>query len=342
MRSGPLIALVLSAACHGQVTPAAPAHPPPSAPADPAPRVDSLKLLAPRDRPVVSQRAVRCLRLPDGTIADTAPYYQMLSAIRADAHKASRGVDRRAGPFVERITTETWWEMDDNGPAALGWGLRLPRFKDPAVRRSGRSGPDALEWPAGGVYQPRIPVCFIDAENPDPVTRSRAVPGIAEVSARLDGGIVEVILRHPDEPMDRTVLVKVPDESVASRGYLSGKFILWPDPSIPNPRAGGTPFPDRAAYWQECGPRRYTLAPETILSLRGTAGAVGLANAECVHRYIPASAMTVSASELAGALLNDETRLYDWSLQIKGGKGVWTQKRLVVSPAVRPAEAPPP
>jgi hypothetical protein len=335
MRTLVLTLFILAAPCTAQQP-----EPPPAAPAPAAPSADLLKQLSPRDRALVTQRAVRCLRLPDGTIADTTTYYQLLDAIRKDAHRAGRGVDKRTGPFVEHITTETWWALDDHGPAALGWGLHLPRFKVAAVRRSGRSGPDALEWPAGALYQPRIPVCFIDAENPDPVTQSRSPAGIAEVTANLEDGIVEVMLRHPDEPMDRTVLVKLPDPAVASRGYLGGRFILWPDPTIASPRAGAALPENRAeTYWKECGPKRFTLAPETITQLRGTAGAVGLAMGDTVYRYIPASALAVTPSELAAAMLNDDVRLYDWSLQLKGDKGVWTQKRVTIS-APAPSAAP--
>jgi hypothetical protein len=289
---------------------------------------------------MVSQRSVRCLRLPDGTIADTTPYYQLTDAIRKDAHRASRGVDRRAGPFIEHVVTESWWELDPRGPAALGWGLHLPREKNPAVRRSGRSGPDALEWAAGDLYRPRVSVCYIDAENPDPITWSRSPGGVAEVGSVFVGGIVEVTLHHPDEPMDRAVFVKIPDPAVASRGYLSGRFILWPDPTITAPRRGtaSSDAPDAAGYWEECGPKRYALSAGAIADLRTTAGAMRLVGPDRVYRYIPASAMAVTPSELAEAMLDDDLKLYDWTLRIQDGKGVWTQKRVTISPAT-PAAA---
>lgn len=210
----------------------------PPAPAQEAPKpADILKALTPRERVLVVNRAKRCLKLPDGSIADITPYYQIHDAV-ADCARRITPTKPSSGLSSRVQTGPPFWEWaSEREPAVRAWGLQLedPRG-DASISRTGAGdGPGTMSLPRKWAGEPAY---YIDADKPDPLTRYRKIAGVAVVGSEFAGGIVEVDLRSPGYRPTR-LHVLLPNKNVVRKGALTGKFVLWPDQDAKHPRGAG-------------------------------------------------------------------------------------------------------
>ncbi len=341
-----IISLFLATLCAAQPSTQAP------------PQDIDLKSLSPRDRQLIIQRAKRCLRLPDGSIADTSPYYQLHDDIANDVRKLRATVERTSGPMVEKVPVgPSWWEADPNSATSLAWRtgpLKLPSGEWACFRGAAPSDPPLLEWDKRRYKAPFDPF-YIDADKPDPVTKSRDIPGVAVIDTELPRGMVKVTLTSlHGGTKPRDFYVQLPPGVVPKNRYLPGRFILWPDPSIPNPATGtsalaaaqppGEPFTD-AEFWTTCGPDKYVLSPRAIEFQTSDARKEPPAppapdlpptkppetppdvnRARLTYRYIPLTAMTVTPEELLSGLRSGTVTLYDWMYTIHDRHASWSKK----------------
>lgn len=280
-----------------------PSNPPSnSTPATPtAQKAPALNDLHPTVRPVLTKRAKQCFKLPDGTICDASQYYELAAAMERCTSLQELGYWDNSGLVRRWVKTGETWAVDQSD-LAIAWGLtQLGKANFPPGEARRETRPLLLcEHSDERPY-----FLFVDETVKESYRESQGTGHRSEVLERLKDDIVRVRV----DPLGQQELtpyfelyVKVSPEQAKKVRSLPGKYVLWPDKTLPYPRALAQPG-------------------------QAVPGANGLHlnPLNCVYRFMPLSKQGISTEELIEAVHSNRLPAMEWTFAREGSRIVWTQ-----------------
>lgn len=257
----------------------------------PADEPATLDSVASAQRPMIRARALRCFRMPDGTIWDGWAYFEQRKIIEYAVKPFDRIEPGTAAPgqtFVEDKVIGTIWKVKPTREARA-WGLTdFLAGPDGEIPKGRFEGADRLRWQNAPplwscATQPDYawPFAYIDESDPDDFTRLIHT-GYLEITRDWGDGRFD----FKGYSLDRGTLegtVRIPDPVRFTRkDRFKGTFFLWPE----------------------------TDAAPTTPAGKG-------------WRLIPADGLRLAADQLADALLSGKAQLLDWRFEIVKDKVLW-------------------